>query len=105
MATAAVNQAGLAVRNLQQGSNALVAANNGTRVSQNIATSNTKLNAAAAGFNGLANKMAAIGNKSAAKNFQVAAINAATGKVVEAAAAANAGINKLKAAIKNSTLV
>jgi glucose dehydrogenase len=49
--------------------------------------------------------MEAIGNKSAAKNFQVAAINAATGKVVEAAAAANAGITKLKTAIKNATLV
>jgi len=105
MATAAVNQAGLAVRNLQQGANALAAANNGTRVSQNITASNAKLNAAAAGFNGLANKMMAVGNKSAAKNFQIAAINAATGKVVEAAAAANAGIGKLKNSIKNATLV
>ena len=98
----AITQAGNAMKNLSLGAGAQTAAGQGVNVSANLAKSNAKLNLAGKQFGGVANTMNQLGLKAAAKNFQTAAINATTGKPLEAANAANAGITKLKNAIKKN---
>jgi hypothetical protein len=102
LTTTAITQAGNAMKNLNLGAGAQVAATQGVNTSTNLSKMNAKLNLAGRQFGQVANTMNQLGLKAAAKNFQTAAINATTGKPLEAANAANAGITKLKNAIKKN---
>ena len=95
---AALVQANNALKKLNAGANAQVAANAGQNVSQNLSKMNTSYTAAANGFRGVARKTNNIGLKAVSNSFNAAA-NAA-----EAAAAAKVDVKGLTKAIRDPAL-
>lgn len=102
LTTTAITQAGNAMKNLNLGAGAQVAATQGVNTTTNLSKMNNKYALAGKQFEQVANTMNKLKLKAAATNFQTAALNATTGKPLEAANAANAGITKLKNAIKKN---
>jgi hypothetical protein len=96
---AAIVQANNAMKKLNTGVNAQVAANAGQNVSQNLAKMNTSYTAAANGFRGVARKTNNIGLKSISNSFNAAANAAEAAAAVKAARNAKNGLNKLKNAM------
>jgi hypothetical protein len=99
---AAITQANTAMNNLTKGANAQRQAEAGTNVSQNLTKMNQGYDKAAAGFNGVANKMITLNMQNIANKFKEAARAAEAASAAKAAQNATAGMNLLRAAmVKN----
>lgn len=96
---AAIVQANNAMKKLNTGANAQVAANAGQNVSQNLAKMNSSYTAAANGFRGVAQKTKNIGLKAISNSFNAAANAAEAAAAVKAAQSAKNGLNALKKAM------
>jgi hypothetical protein len=96
---AALVQANNALKKLNTGANAQVAANAGQNVSQNLSKMNTSYTAAANGFRGVARKTNNLGLKAVSASFNAAANAAEAAAAAKAARNAKNGLNKLKNAM------
>ena len=98
----AITKANNAMRQLNMAANAQMNAEAGKNVSQNLEKMNTGYNKAAAGFNGVANKMITLNMQNIANKFKEAARAAEAASAAKAAQNATAGMNLLRAAmVKN----
>jgi hypothetical protein len=103
---AAIVQANNALKKLNTGANAQIAAEAGQNIGANLKKMNTSYNAAANGFRGVANKLNGLNLKAAANSFKAAANAAEAAGAARAARNASAGLNKLKnAATANVTKI
>jgi hypothetical protein len=99
---AAITQANNAMNNLTKAANAQVNAEAGKNVTQNLTKMNSGYNAAARGFDGVANKMIRLNMQNIANKFKEAARAAEAASAAKAAQNATAGMNLLRAAmVKN----
>jgi hypothetical protein len=96
---AAIVQANNALKKLNTGANAQVAAEAGQNVSANLKKMNGSYNAAANGFRGVANKLNGLNLKGAANSFKAAANAAEAAGAARAARNAASGLNKIKNAV------
>jgi hypothetical protein len=103
---AAITQANNAMKQVNMAANALANAEAGKNVSQNLSKMNQGYNKAAAGFNGVANKMITLNLVPIANKFKKAAKAAEAASAVVAIQEATGGLKALQAAIsKNINLV